>query len=468
MPGGDVTPDESIRARPAERLSQHRPFFTVSATLPRNPTRPPPAAHVDQKEFLDLEQSLYVGIGGIKVSNEAPKATTRGEPACLRPIDGQAAPRPKEGTTETVTTVTATPTTSAAPSVSAANPLNGRQHQQALVKLDRMSDAQVQAAQKAASMKEAGSTSTPSMCNSKPDSSKEEAMETDTDQSTPNAATGKKSEEVTPQRRSGRSASGSRSQKDTSSSRTGKTASTSLGSKDQTAKSGTDKVQQALKKAGGLDPLRPDLAPIAKRSDAKSKKAVDYRQEAFPALTLRVFQPGGEHLREAPAKPHKAWVANTKATQAEVMGHLRGLAQGGRRHAKYRDHSHWPRDWDDTLQQLRASQEALQWLQEEETHVDEAHTGAILATIYALQQKRDELKEEVQKLKTHRTLRRKQLWEARKETEEVQARLDTAEKKLQRVENALQQAVQERDAARNGQSQEPAGPLQAPPDQGML
>ena len=229
MPGGDVTPDESIRARPAERLSQHRPFFTVSATLPRNPTRPPPAAHVDQKEFLDLEQSLYVGIGGIKVSNEAPKATTRGEPACLRPIDGQAAPRPKEGTTETVTTVTATPTTSAAPSVSAANPLNGRQHQQALVKLDRMSDAQVQAAQKAASMKEAGSTSTPSMCNSKPDSSKEEAMETDTDQSTPNAATGKKSEEVTPQRRSGRSASGSRSQKDTSSSWTGKMAPTPSG-----------------------------------------------------------------------------------------------------------------------------------------------------------------------------------------------------------------------------------------------
>ncbi len=243
-----------------------------------------------------------------------------------------------------------------------------------------MSDAQVQAAQKAASPEEAGSIGTPSKSDSKPDSSKEEAMETDTDQSTQEATTGKKSEEVTPQRRSSRPASESRSQRDTSSGWTGKTDSTRSGSKGPTAKSGPEKVQQAVKKAGGLEPPWSDLVPITKRLDAKGKKAVDYRQEAFPAPTLHVIQPSGGHLREAPAKPRKAWVANVKATQAEVMGHLRGLPRGGRRHAKYRDHSHWLRDWDDTLQQLRASQEALQRLKEEETHVDEGHVGAILAT----------------------------------------------------------------------------------------
>ncbi len=395
MPEGDVTPDGCIRACPVERLSKHRPFFTISASLSQDPVHLPAAEHVDEKE------SPYMGVGGIKGSNEAPKATTDGEPAFLRPADGQAAPRLKEGPTGTVTTATATPTTSAAPSTSAAHPLNGRQHQQVLVKVGRMSDAQVQAARKATSPGSAGSTSTPSTSASKPDSSKEEAMEINTDTSTPKVTTGREGGEVTPQRRSGRSAPDSRSQKDASSSRTGKTSSTPAGSKGSTAKSGTEKVQQALKKAGGLDPPRPDLAPIAKRPDAKSKKAIDYQQEAFPAPTLRIVQPGGGHLREAPAKPRKAWVANTKASQAEMMGHLRGLARGGRRHAEYRDHSHWLRDWDDTLQQLRASQEALQRLQEEETHVDETHAGTILATIYVLQQKRDELKEELRKLKAH-------------------------------------------------------------------
>ncbi len=82
---------------------------------------------------------------------------------------------------------------------------------------------------------------------------------------------------------------------------------------------------------------------------------MDYRQEAFPAPTLRVAQPGGGHLREAPIEPHEEWVADTSATQAEVMVHLRALAQGGREHAEYRDHSHWLRYWDDRLQQLKAS-----------------------------------------------------------------------------------------------------------------
>ncbi len=427
MPEGDVTPDGCIRARPAERISKHRPFFTVGATLPRDPTRPPPAAHVDTKEFPDLEQSPYHGIGGIQGSNDAPKATTRGEPAFVRLVDGQGAPRPKDGVTGTITTTPAMPTTSAAPSTSAAHPLNGRQHQQALVQVDRMSDAQVKAAQKVVSPKPAGPASTPKKPDPKSDSSKEEAMETDTDSTTQKADTGKERGKVTTQRKSDRSASESRAQKDTSSGQTGKTASTSSGGKSQTAKSGTDKVQQALKRAGGLEPSRSDLAPIAKRPDARSKKAVDYRQEAFPAPTLRVVQPGGGHLKAAPAKPKKAWVANVRASQAEVMTHIRGIARGGRRHAEYRDHSHWLRDWDDTLQQLRASQEALLRLQEEETHVDEAHAGALLATIYALQQKRDELKEEVRKLAANRIRRRKHLKEARKAKKEAEARADAAE-----------------------------------------
>ncbi len=161
-------------------------------------------------------------------------------------------------------------------------------------------------------------------------------------------------------------------------------ASTPSGSKDQTAKSGIEQVQQALKKAGGLEQPRPDLTPITKRSDAKGKRAVDYWQEAFPAPTLRVVQPVGRHLIEAPAKPRKAWAANTRATQAEVMGHLRALAQRGCQHAEYWDHSHWLRDWDDRLQWLKASQEAMKQLQGEETHVDETHAGSVLATVYAM------------------------------------------------------------------------------------
>ncbi len=97
MPGGDVTPKDCIRARPVERLSKHRPFFTVSASLPRDPVCLPAAGHVDEKEFPALEESPYMGIGGIKGSNEAPRATTKNEPAFLRPIDGKAAPRLKEG-----------------------------------------------------------------------------------------------------------------------------------------------------------------------------------------------------------------------------------------------------------------------------------------------------------------------------------------------------------------------------------
>ncbi len=149
------------------------------------------------------------------------------------------------------------------------------------------------------------------------------------------------------------------------------------------------------------------------------------------------------------------------------MVHLQALAQGGRQHAEYRDHSHWLRDWDDKLQQLKASQEAMKWLQEEETHVDETHADTVLTTIYALQKKRDELREEVNKLKAHQTLQRKQLREARKEADEEKAHADAAEKRLQEVEDALQQAVRERDEAQAAQPQAPAGSVQPPPDQGM-
>ncbi len=213
---GDVTPDECIRFRPAECISKHRPFLTVGATLPRDPVRPPAAGHVDQQEFPELEKSPYMGIGGIKGSNEAPKATTQGEPAFLRPVDGQAAPRLKEGTPGIVTTTTATPTTSAAAYASAASPLNGRQHQRVLVKVDRMSDAQVQAAQKATSPGTAGSASTPSASTSKPKPPEVEAMDTDTGTSTHKVTSDKKSGDVVTPRRSSRSASESRWQRDTS------------------------------------------------------------------------------------------------------------------------------------------------------------------------------------------------------------------------------------------------------------
>ncbi len=45
------------------------------------------------------------------------------------------------------------PTTSMTASANAVSPLNGRQHQQALVKVDRLSAEQLQAAQKAAPTK---------------------------------------------------------------------------------------------------------------------------------------------------------------------------------------------------------------------------------------------------------------------------------------------------------------------------
>ncbi len=89
---------------------------------------------------------------------------------------------------------------------------------------------------------------------------------------------------------------------------TGKTASTLLESKSQ---SGTAQMKQALKKAGRFQPPGLDLGLFPKRTDARDKKAIDYRQEAFPPPTLRIVQPGGRQLKEAPLKPREGWVAET-------------------------------------------------------------------------------------------------------------------------------------------------------------
>ncbi len=76
------------------------------------PVRPPAAEHVDPVEFPELERSPNEGIGGITGSNYAPKATTQGQPAFRKPVDGQAAPQPKEGAPGPTTTNLAMPTTS--------------------------------------------------------------------------------------------------------------------------------------------------------------------------------------------------------------------------------------------------------------------------------------------------------------------------------------------------------------------
>ncbi len=97
MPEGDVTPHGNIRAGPAERLSKHWPYMTVSASLPWDPVRPPASAHMDTQEFPDLEHSLNVGIGGLVDFKDAPQATTQGKTAFQKPTDGQGTPRLKEG-----------------------------------------------------------------------------------------------------------------------------------------------------------------------------------------------------------------------------------------------------------------------------------------------------------------------------------------------------------------------------------
>ncbi len=74
MPEGDVTPDECIRAHPAERLSVHRPFLMVGATLPRNPVCLPAAEHVDQKEFPALEPSPKCGHRGHNGFKRSPES----------------------------------------------------------------------------------------------------------------------------------------------------------------------------------------------------------------------------------------------------------------------------------------------------------------------------------------------------------------------------------------------------------
>ncbi len=86
MPEGDVTPADTIRARPAECFSRHRSYMA----LPKNPVRPAPSGHVDPKEFSEVDQSPYIGVGDIRGTKDALKVTTQGEPAVKKPMDGQA------------------------------------------------------------------------------------------------------------------------------------------------------------------------------------------------------------------------------------------------------------------------------------------------------------------------------------------------------------------------------------------
>ncbi len=110
-------------------------------------------------------------------------------------------------------------------------------------------------------------------------------METDAEESTQKDTSVKKSESTPTQQKSSRPTSETQTQKDASSSQTGKTTPAPQGSKSQPAKSGTAQVQQALKKAGSLEAPRSGLGPFPKHADAMGKKAVDYRQEAFPMDT---------------------------------------------------------------------------------------------------------------------------------------------------------------------------------------
>ncbi len=99
--------------------------------------------------------------------------------------------------------------------------------------------------------------------------------------------------------------------------------------------------------------------------------------------------------------------------------------------------------------------------------MEETHTGTVLATIYALQKKRDELREEVNELKKQLSAWHKKLKAIAKEVDEEKACADVAKKKLQGVCDTLQQVEKERDEARAAQQWVPDGSIPLQPDQGM-
>ncbi len=169
-------------------------------------------------------------------------------------------------------------------------------------------------------------------------------METETDQSTQEATTTQAGGQVRHAWRSSRSLSESLLRNDQSSGRQGKATSTPQESKSQLAKSGSARVEQTLKKAGAAQPSGSELGSILMHADAKGKKTVDYRYKAFPPPTLCIVQPGSGYLGAAPLQPRAEWTAETHATQADVMVHIKALHQGGSQHSKYRDHDHWLRD----------------------------------------------------------------------------------------------------------------------------
>ncbi len=98
--------------------------------------------------------------------------------------------------------------------------------------------------------------------------------------------------------------------------------------------------------------------------------------------------------------------------------------------------------------------------------MEESHSGTVLATIYALQWKWDELRKEVNELKKQRSARRKKLKAIAKEVTEEKARANAAEKKLQGVRDTLQQVEKERDEAQAAQQLAPERSIPLQPDQG--
>lgn len=150
------------------------------------------------------------------------------------------------------------------------------------------------------------------------------------------------------------------------------------------AKSSSTKVERTLKKAGAAKPPAPKISAIPKHSSSRAQKPVDYSWEVYPPPAFQVDQPGGSHLKEAPGWPKRVWTAEPRATPAELMTHIRGLARGGRQQGQYRSYDHWLQDRAESLHGRNTSGEVFQCQLQEETYVDESHTGVILSTVHTL------------------------------------------------------------------------------------
>ena len=101
------------------------------------------------------------------------------------------------GSSDSVTSSVATPTTSTAAYASAASSLNGHQHQQPVVAVGWLSSQQLQETQKSTPPKNTSFAGTSSTSTSKQRQPTVEPMDTDVDQSTQNDTADKKGESVT-------------------------------------------------------------------------------------------------------------------------------------------------------------------------------------------------------------------------------------------------------------------------------